>query len=216
MALPVHPRLVVFGATGRTGRLVVHEALARGYEVVAFVRDASRLAEEHERLTVIVGDVQDPGQVAGAVAGAAAVVSALGPSENTPDHQIERATKNIVAAMKEGGVRRLVVTSGASVRVPGDKPRLANVAMGAMLRLFIGNVLEDMRRTIDVVELSGLDWTVLRLAPRLEDGPPTGRVKVGYVGTGPGTRLVRSDAARFLLDELEQGNHVHAAPMLSN
>ena len=77
-------RLVIFGATGPTGRRLVERALAEGHEVRAFVRDASKLAASHERLTVVEGDAFDPESVEGAVSGAEAVISVLGGEPSNP------------------------------------------------------------------------------------------------------------------------------------
>ena len=71
-------RILVLGASGRTGRLVVEQALGHGHVVVAFVRDLARLPIAHERLTVIQGDVTVAADVARAVEGCDAVVSVLG------------------------------------------------------------------------------------------------------------------------------------------
>ena len=208
-------KLAVFGASGRTGREVVRQALEAGHEVVAFVRDPAKLGLEHERLRVVQGDVGDDERVAAAVAGVDAVLSALGPTRNVPDYQVERGTRNIVAAMKRHGVRRLVATAGAGVRVPQDKPGLADRFIKLALLLLSRHVYEDMRRTTEVVRASGLDWTVVRF-PMLADGAPKGSVRSGYVGGGLGVRVTRADAAKFLLEQLHSPEYLRAAPMISN
>jgi putative NADH-flavin reductase len=207
--------IVIFGASGRTGRLVLEQALARGYHVTAFVRDPAKLSLRHERLRVVQGDIQDAEKVAGAVAGQDAVVSALGPAQNTPDYQIERGTRHIIAAMKRHGVARLVATAGAGVRVPQDKPGLPDRLIKLALLVFSRHVYEDMRRTVALIQDSGLEWTVVRF-PMLVDGNAKGSVRSGYVGGGLGVRVTRADAARFLLEQLDSEQYLRAAPMISN
>lgn len=76
-------RLTIFGASGTTGRRLLERAIAEGNEVTAFVRNPSKLAAHHERLSVMGGDVFDPGRVGEAVAGSEAVVSVLGGARAT-------------------------------------------------------------------------------------------------------------------------------------
>lgn len=151
-------RLVVFGASGGTGRELVRQALERGHHVRAFVRTPAKLGLEHERLEVVQGDVQDPAAVARAVAGVDAVLSALGPTSNKPDAQVTRGTENIISAMERQGVRRLVVTGGAGVGDPQDRPNLMNRLVKAALLLMARNVYEDMLDQLDTA-----DW--VRAAP---------------------------------------------------
>src|SRR5215207_7807837 len=111
-------RLVIFGATGGTGRRLVERAIAEGHEVTAFVRNPSRMSARHQRLRITVGDAFDPGRVREAVAGNEAVISVLGsrtpsnplfPRRPGDPHGVASAgTGNIVAAMKEHGLRRFV------------------------------------------------------------------------------------------------------------
>lgn len=208
-------KIAVFGASGGTGKHVVELALAAGHEVVAFVRDPAKLAMNHDNLSAVQGDIQNAPQVEAAVNGVDAVVSTLGPSRNVPDYQIERGTRNIVAAMKKKGVRRLIVTSGAGVRVPDDKPGVPDIIIQRLLILFSRHVYEDMRRTVQVVQNSDLDWTVVRF-PMLTTEAAKGTLKSGYVGRGPGMRITRTDAARFLVEQLTSDRFLRAAPMISN
>src|SRR5215216_2151273 len=111
-------RLVIFGPTGGTGRRLVERAIAEGHEVTALARNPSKMSARHRRLKVVVGDAFDPGQVREAVVGNEAVISVLGsrqPSNplyphrpGNPDGVGSAGTANIVAAMKEHGLRRFV------------------------------------------------------------------------------------------------------------
>jgi putative NADH-flavin reductase len=93
-------KLVIFGATGRTGVHLVKQALAAGHSVTALVRTPAKLTLQHERLTVLQGDAQDAAKVAQAVAGAEAVISVLGPTRNRPAFAVSKSTENILAAMR--------------------------------------------------------------------------------------------------------------------
>jgi putative NADH-flavin reductase len=208
-------RIAVFGASGRTGKQVVEQALAAGHDVIAFARTPAKLGIEHAHLTVVQGDVQNKAQVSQAIAGVDAVISALGPTENKPDYQVTAGTENIIAAMHEQGVRRLVISAGAGVSDPNDTPKLMNHVIGLLLQVVARHVYEDMKRTVDIVRSSGLDWVVVR-APMLTDDPPTGVVQAGYVGKGVGVRINRADMADFMLHQVNDDTYLHKAPAISN
>jgi putative NADH-flavin reductase len=208
-------RLAIFGATGRTGKHLVAQALATGHEVVAFARTPSRLEIEHERLVLVEGDVQDAQVVADAVAGADAVLSVLGPTSNEPTYEVSRGMANITAAMEAHGVRRLVQSVGAGVSDPRDQPRLFDRAIKVALKLFSRHVYGDMVRTAEIIRASDLDWILVRV-PMLTGDPVQGDLKVGYLGQGVGPRVSRAALAAFMLQQVEDTTYVHQAPVISN
>lgn len=208
-------KLTIFGATGGTGRELVKLALAEGHDITAYVRNPDKVTESHERLTVIQGEMNEPDKIAQAVAGAEVVISALGPTSNTPERPLTTGMTHIVAAMQAADVKRLIAATGAGVADPNDKPQLVGRLFGLALRLFARHVLADSRGMVAAVRNSDLEWTLAR-APRLNDNPGTGQIKVGYAGQGPGTQLSRADFARFMLDQVTSDAWRRKAPMLSN
>ena len=207
-------KIAVFGASGGTGRELVQQALAAGHTVTAFVRDPGNLEIAHDQLRVVKGDVSDATAVAQAVAGQDAVLSALGPSK--PDFNAMTAgARNILAAMQRHGVKRLLTLTGAGVPDPNDRPKLFNHVITFLLKRISPGVLEDALRHVAQVRASDTDWTIVRVG-RLNDGPRTGNVRVGWVGTGPKPFISRADAASFMLQELEARGHVRQAPMIGS
>jgi putative NADH-flavin reductase len=195
--------LVVFGASGRTGRLVIDEALAAGHIVTAFVRDPSKLQRKHPQLMVVQGDSGDAASVARAVAGADAAISALGPVKGSPKDLLVTAQRNITQALGAAGIKRYVVLTGAGVRDPQDQPKLVDHIFGFLLKATAGDVLKDSAESIALVRSTPLDWIVVR-APRLIDGAKTGKVRVGYVGAESGTQITRADLAAFMVEQAAQ------------
>lgn len=207
-------KVAIFGSTGRTGRHLVRRALERGHEVTAFARDPGRLGISHDRLTVVRGDVLDPSAVDRAVAGQEAVVSALGHAKDAPKDVQTRGTENIVRAMKEHGVGRLVSLTGAGVRAEGDEPKLVDKVFGLLLKTLQRDVLEDAENHVRVVRGSGLGWVIVR-GPRLTEGARTGSYRVGLVGRNSGTSISRADLADFMLDQLVSDAHLGGMPVVS-
>jgi putative NADH-flavin reductase len=208
-------RLTIFGASGKTGRHLVEQALAAGHHVTAYVRDPDKLDVTHNHLHVMQGDTQQKQGVQAAVAGADAVISVLGPSHNRPTYDISLATANLIDAMEDKRVRRLVVSTGAGVGDEHDRPGLVDRIITSLLRLSAGNVLRDMLRTAQAVRASDLDWTIVRV-PRLTDDAPTGRTRAGYLGNGVGPRLARADMASFMLNQVADRQYLRQSPVVSN
>ena len=208
-------KIAIFGGTGRTGKHVVEQALAKGFEVKVLARTPSKLVIENDALTVIEGDISDEKTVEETINGVDAVISVLGPTSNEPVFEVSCGMEHILAAMKKDGVRRLIISAGAGVGDPKDEPKFINHLINFLLKLMAKNVLDDMSRTVKLVRESDLDWTVVRM-PMLTDDPKTGHVKVGYVGKGTGPRISRADAAEFLLAQLDNETYLRKSPVISN
>lgn len=158
--------LVVFGANGPTGRLLTKQALNSGHEVTTVTRHPSAFPFRDARLHVVLGDVLEPASVREAVTGKDAVLSTLGtPYSRKPISLYSQGTANIVAAMQELGVRRLVCVS-SSATYPVPNPENGVVFEKVLQPFFIGVVgrtlYEDLRRMETLVEASTLDWVIVR------------------------------------------------------
>lgn len=190
-------RVTVFGATGGTGRSVITQALEAGDKVTALARRPAALAEFGDEITVVGGDVLDLGTVAEAVDGAEVVISALGIGMHRHATTLySRGTANIVAAMREARVARLLVVSTSSLELPG---RLAERAVAAMLHRILAKPYADMALMEDTVRSCDLDWTLLRAA-RLTNGSVTGRYRTAVDTKLRGCwSISRADVAHYCL-----------------
>ena len=203
----------MFGASGRTGRLVVRRLLEAGYAVRALARNPEHVAGG-DRLTVIRGDVLDAAAVAETVAGSSAVISVFGQVKGSPHDLQTRGTANIVAAMRAAGVSRLITLSGGGLRDPQDRPKLVDRIIQRALKLAAGHVLQDARGHLAVLTGSGVDWTVVR-APRLTMRAGTGHYRLGWVDGESGTQLSREDLADAIVAQLTDTRHVRGMPFVS-
>ncbi len=189
-------KLIVFGATGKTGRHVWRRALARGHDVTAFTRSAGKLDGGDSGVRVVQGDVMDAGSVASAVAGHDAAVVALGSNGLRDKATLAAGTRNVVDGMTRHGVERLVVLSAAGAGESWRQiPWLARLLFMTLLR----NIHADHEAQEAVVKASALDWTIVRAAI-LNDEPASGRCTAG--NTGPVGRISRADLADFLVGQV--------------
>jgi putative NADH-flavin reductase len=197
-------KIVVFGATGGTGGQVVEQAVAGGHEVVAYARLPEKITMSHPQLAVVAGDVLDVEAVGKAVtAGVSAVVSALGTRNRGPTTVYSDGVANILRAMNEHGVRRIVTISSGGVDPDGAGiPMAQRLVTKFVVKKIFANTFNDMLRMEDELRHSGLDWTALR-APMLNDGSltKTYRMAVGRHVDKP-TKISRADLAHCILTHL--------------
>lgn len=209
-------KMVIFGATGRTGIPLVQQALEAGHEVVAFVRSPDKMPVQHERLTLVQGDATNRVDVEAAIApDTDVVISVLAPTRGAPRDMLPTAASHILTTMKQRGLRRVIWMTGAGVSMPQDQPKLINHLIRFALKTLSGDVLAASEQAVQQVQQSGLDYVIVR-APMLTDGEGTGQYRVGWVGVNTGPRLARADAARFILAQAEQPTHTGQAPVISN
>lgn len=191
-------KLLTLGATGATGRHVVAKALERGFDVTVLVRRPETLGALAQRVRVLTGSVpDDPAAVAAAVAGQDAVISTLGVGTSLRSGGlIQRSMPVLVEAMRQLGVRRLIVTSAYGVGVTRrDVPPLPRILMKLLFR----DLYDDKAAGEDVVRRSGLDWTLV-YPVTLTNGPETGRYRTGERLELRGLpRISRADVAHFLV-----------------
>ncbi|WP_433695428.1 SDR family oxidoreductase [Paraburkholderia phenoliruptrix] len=210
--------IALFGATGPTGRHIIEEALKHGYNLSVYTRDAKKLASFVGRVEIVVGDLQDHSAIAKCVQGAYAVISALGPNglKVQGDKPIMRGLTNIIAAMKQAGIRRLIQISTAAYRDPKDGFAFKPHAFALLFKLIARKGYEDIKATGELVANSDLDWTLVRI-PNLKDGPADGSMDVGWYGKAKlSMKLSRGNLAKFLVDQVTDRKFVRAAPGIAN
>lgn len=206
--------LAIFGATGTVGSELLSQALAAGHEVRALVRDPRKIGAAHPRLAVVQGDVRDRADVNTAIKGCDAALSALGASGKDDPDTRRVGTANIVSAMRDSGIDRLVVMGGFHVSLAGEEHSIGQRLAGPLIRL--GRIaVSDTTALGDVVTTSGLDWTFVR-STRVVPGGPTDDVRVDGAHLGPWSKITRGDIAQFMLRSVDERTYVRQAPMVSS
>ncbi len=195
-------RLFVIGANGRTGSEIVDLALTRGHQVTAFVRSPQRLSPAGS-LTIVRGDPRHPETIAATLPGHDAVLSAIGPHPQDalrPSTLLTDCARATVEAMTASGVGRLAIVS-AAVLFPEKGLYFA------FFRWLTKHHARDLRAMEDIVQASGLAWTIAR-PPRLKKSPEVS-FRALRDALPPGSRAMsfRSVAA-FMLDAVERRSHI--------
>lgn len=210
-------KIALFGATGTIGSRVLHEALGRGHQVTAVVRDPEHFCESDASaadVAVVRGNVLDPASVSQAAAGQDVVVSAFGPGSGDPGALVSAAKSLVggVQALGEDAPRPRVVTVGGSgsLRTPGGPMVWDEAGIPAPVLAVMhahGDAL-DFLRTVPVDEVH---WTNLSPAARIEPGTRTGTYRLGLddlIVDDRGHSLISTeDFAVALVDEIERDAH---------
>jgi putative NADH-flavin reductase len=205
-------KLAIFGATGNTGLELVKQSLEKGHQVTAFVRDTSRLSVKHDQLNIFTGDVFDLASVEEVVQGQDAIVCALGSSDLKKTTVRAEGTANIIQAMKEHGIQRLLVVTAMGTGESWNTLSRVNKFFYATL---LKSSREDHEAQETAVKQSELDWTIIRPSG-LTDEPRTGVYEVGENILAKTSKIARADVADLIVKELEQNTLIHKAVTITN
>jgi putative NADH-flavin reductase len=209
-------KVIVFGATGATGKVLVSQARAHGHDVTAMARHPEAITPG-DGVKVLRGDARDSASVKAAIAGQDAVLGALGSRSLGKSDLLQRSSGNIIAAMNENGVRRLIILGAAGALHDPSKHQgvFGRTVMRVLLRTLLKNVSRDQAAQERQVEASGLDYTIVR-PPFLTNGAATGRYRVALDGLpARWSAISRADVAAFMVEQLDAATHVRAGPYLA-
>jgi len=208
-------KVVIFGATGQTGRLLIERAVSEGHEVTAFVRDPGRLNLPGRSVRVVQGDVLDAESVDRAVAGQEAVLVALGTATRGSPPVLPQGIRHILDAMGKHRVKRIVVLSAAgALREPAGSV-VGNLGLG-LARSYLPGVYREHRAMLEELRTRDLDWIAVRPVI-LTNGPRTGRYRVVVEGIPRwGFRISRADVADFMIRQLTIDEFVRRLPAIAN
>jgi putative NADH-flavin reductase len=198
-------KIAVVGATGHTGLQVVEQALARGHHVMALARHPEAIPRGGQGIVTAAADVLDRAGLAELLAGADAVVSALGiGTSRQPTVVYSEGIANVLHAMGVHGIRKLAVISAAPAGPRAEQPFAQRRMIMPILERVFGATYDDMRRMEALLRGSDLDWVCLR-PPRLVSKKVAGRYRLDASRPLPKARSITyADLATALLDSLDR------------
>lgn len=207
-------RLFVIGASGGVGTALLREAAARGHAITAQTRLPGKIAAT-DAVHVAIGAPTDADFLRRHLVGQDAVVSCLGIDHRGRTTLFSDATRALLAAMAEAGVRRLVAVTGIGA---GDTRGHGGWFYNRIVfPLFTRNRYADKDRQEALIAQSGLDWTIVRPAP-FAARAGAGALQV-HTDVPPGLQLgsiTRAEVASFILDALEQGRFIRRKPFIGH
>ncbi|MEO6681195.1 MAG: SDR family oxidoreductase [Ginsengibacter sp.] len=205
-------KILILGATGRTGQHLVLKLLDRDHQVIALARDPAKLSIENPLLTIVKGDVLDKSLVMQMTKGTNAVISALGAGNSLNSRDLIFKTAEIlIPAMIENGVKRLIFLSAFGV---GKSIKKANYIQKLIFRLPLKNIYSDKEKGEDTIRNSSLEWTLVYPVV-LTNTSYTGKYKVAEEVIMKGMpKISREDVAEFMVQQLTNDFYIRKTPIL--
>jgi len=203
--------VLVLGAAGKTGRLIVEMAVAAGHDVTALVRNASPY-NAPPGVQMLRGDATDPATLAHGMAGQDVVIDAVGGKTPWRKTELERTVaRALVSAARQHGTRRIIAISSLGV---GDSTAHAPLLLRLLLPTFLRGSTADKAAMEREVERAGIPYVLVRPAV-LNDQPAVGAVRV-LTGTEQGRQITRADVASFVIEQLITDTHLNRAVTIAN
>ena len=214
-------RILLLGATGRTGSLILADALKKGYTVTALVRDPSKITISSEGLSIVEGLPTNFADVDKAMADCDIVISALSPVDKGAvftlkklrvPNILEIAIKNVIASMAAAGKKRIIIISSVGA---GDSYRYTPWYVKLLIRytnfkvIFAGHNAQEK-----LLMNSDLEWTIARPAGLTNDTNLKKRV-ISFDQTPHPFKISRMLLAESIVDCITDPNVIQKAPMLS-
>ena len=199
--------VLVVGAAGKTGRLVVERAVAAGHQVTAFVRDGARYAAP-AAVQIRWGDATDPAAVGQAMGGQDAVITVIAGKTPWRTTTLEQtAARASVAAAKQHGTSRIIAVSAIGV---GDSIAHAPLLVRRLLLpTFLRGSTADKTAMEQVVKQGGVPYVLVRPAV-LTDRPAVNATRV-LTGSEKGRQISRADLAAFVVEQLTADTYLNRA-----
>lgn len=212
-------RVVIFGATGFSGKAILEELLAQSHQVTILVRNKSAVSLSHRNLTVMEGNVLDRSAVAGALDHCDAVMQCLGvggKGTGKPTTFVSDATRIIIDEMEKRQIRRLIAMSNVGA---GDsasfQPWFFSKIILPYFMSWLKVIIDDKNRMEADIMGSSLDWTIVR-CPNITDKPAKGSCNVTLDGKGLRLSVTLGDMARLMVGQLTDSSYSGKAPCISN
>lgn len=198
--------ILVLGATGRVGSQIVTLALQDGHQVRAMVRTPEKVDTQHDRLTVIQGNVLEPNDLVHAMHGVDAVISALNTDGTTT---LSQSMPLLINAMGQEGIKRIITVGTAGILQSRTEPEKLRYQSSESRRKST-RAAEEHEQVYTLLKGSTLEWTIV-CPTYLPDGEVRGnyRVERDVLPEG-GTEITVGDTAEFTYRQLSDRCFINA------
>jgi len=209
--------VLVLGANGAVGQLVIAELLKASHEVTAMARNAGAIQLQHPRLTVIQGSPTNAGEVETALAGQDAVLSTVGARTNKKSTLRTDVARNLVSGMRRQHVRRLVWLDAAGVGSSKEFVQRSSFLFGRIIMpLFLNHMYRDGALADALIENSGCEWVIVRPTSFTNKAKAENLTVITDMSLTVrlGLRIARADVAAFMVEQLTKHEYVGKMPII--
>ena len=212
-------KIVIFGATGFSGKAILKETLSQQHQVTVLVRNKSAIQIQDKNLEIVEGNVLDKYTVAEVLKNSDAVIQCLGvggKGNGKLTTFISDATKIIVEEMEKQQIKRLIAMSnvGAGNSISFQPWIFTKIILPYFMK-WLKVLIDDKNRMEPIIMNSELDWTIVR-CPNIVDKTPKGNVHATLDGKGLKLAVTLGDMAEFIVQQLINASYSKQAPSISN
>jgi putative NADH-flavin reductase len=214
-------KIALLGATGRTGKCIIEEALKRGHKISAIARNTEKLKDLN--ISITEGTPYDYETIARAITGCDAVINTLNISRKSdnpwsplaaPKDLISKSATHALKAMEKAGIKRFVALSTIGAgrswkKAPGILKFIVSISN-------LKHAFLDHGKQEEILEKSSMDYTICRAPMLSKEINSTGAVATAEEKKPASAVLSRNSAAEFFLDIIENNNYIRETINLSN
>jgi len=206
-------KVAIIGSSGKAGRFLVQRVFEAGYQMRLLLRNPDKFKLSDERIEILPGDARDLPAIKSLLQGCDVVLSTLSqPKGEAPI--ISMVTGHVLTAMRKLGIRRYILTRGASVDAPGDHKDFYTKLPTKIIQWTFPAYWADWQKELTLLLESEVEWTLVRL-PIIVEEPVEGNVKVNLERL-PGKKINGADLANFLVAQIAHKHYVRKAPFIAN
>lgn len=206
-------QITIFGASGRVGTILTKLALQKGFTVVTFSRSETAF-QESNNLIIHKGDIYDASSVAKALNGSELVLSTLGSWGSPKKDIVSTGVRNIIPAMKQNNIKRIITLTGSDAETAGDNPGIIHTVSRPFLKLAAPKILEDGEEHLRLLSASQLDWTTVR-SPVMNNSGKKAAYHLSNNSPKPWQTINRTAVAHAMLDLVESSEWSQKAPFIT-
>jgi putative NADH-flavin reductase len=212
-------KIVIFGASGYSGKEILQKALEKNHQVTVLTRSKSSIKINHPNINIIEGNVLDTKTVKEVLQNQEAVIQCLGvggKGDGKPSTFISEATKVIVTEMENAKVKRLIAMSniGAGNSIAFQPWIFTKVILPYFMK-WLKVIIDDKNRMEPIIMNSNLDWTIVR-CPNIISKPEKGKITASLDGKNLKLSITNKDTANFMIKQLTDKTFINQAPSISN
>ncbi len=205
-------KIVVFGASGKVGRLVVDKLLQKNHQVTVFIHKNNPY-QENKNLTVIEGSIYDQKDIDKAVKGNSIVISTLGSWNTKKKNILTSGMEIIIPSMRKHNIKRIITITGADAQSKRDRINVTQLLVHFLFGVFARKILIDGERHIQLLESSDLSWTVIR-SPRMRSTGAQGSYRLNLKANKPWESIHRINVAEAICLQVKDDKYLEQSPFV--
>ena len=206
-------KIAVLGGGGRTGKYLVNQLINSGFQLKVLLRHPEQFLIQSQQIEIVKGDATHPESIHQLVEGCEAIISVVGQRPGEPLVAC-RATQNLLDAMNEFGIKRLISLAGLNVDAPSDRKGQETLMATEWMKANFPEIHADRQKSYELLEQSSLDWTLVRV-PIIEFQEASGDLAVNLEDCLSG-KINAGSLAVFLVEQLFDESYYRKAPFVAS